>query len=183
MKQKTEAQLRQNGREWGEVKLGEGSIRDVEFTVQLLQLAYGEDRPEILSGNTLDALARLTSFHLISAEEARILTDGYIFLRTVEHHLQMMDYRQTHRLPQEPAALAHLARRLGFRGDQPGDQFLAAYHQHVISIRSVFLLYVGGTKMSHPPDANHFESAGYTTGRAPSPRPHGALLLRTFPSR
>jgi [glutamine synthetase] adenylyltransferase / [glutamine synthetase]-adenylyl-L-tyrosine phosphorylase len=152
MKQKTEAQLRQNGRAWGEVKLGEGSIRDIEFTVQLLQLAYGDKQPEILSANTLDALARLTSFHLISAEETRILTDGYTFLRTVEHHLQMMDYRQTHSLPQEPQALAHLARRLGFHGDQPGEQFLARYHQHVISIRTVFLRYVGGTEMSLPPD-------------------------------
>ncbi|MDR3572721.1 MAG: hypothetical protein P4L50_02575 [Anaerolineaceae bacterium] len=154
MKQKTEAQLRQNGQAWGEVKLGEGSIRDVEFTVQLIQLAYGEKLPDILSGNTLNALGRLTSFHLISVEEARILTDGYIFLRTIEHHLQMMDYRQTHRLPQESDALAHLARRLGFHADQPGEQFLTAYHQHVISIRSVYLRYVGGTKMSLPLDPN-----------------------------
>jgi len=152
MKQKTEAQLRQNGRDWGEVKLGEGSIRDVEFTVQLLQLAYGDKQPEILSANTLDALARLTSFHLMSTEEARILTDGYIFLRTVEHHLQMMDYRQTHSLPQEPDALAHLARRLGFRGDRPGEQFLDGYHQQVVSIRTVFLRYVGDTDMNLPPD-------------------------------
>ncbi|HMD87525.1 MAG TPA: hypothetical protein VKF38_00050 [Anaerolineaceae bacterium] len=157
MKQMTEAQLRQNGNAWGEVKLGEGSIRDIEFTVQLLQMAYGEKQPEILSANTLDALARLASFHFISAEEARILTDGYIFLRTVEHHLQMMDYRQTHKLPQEPADLAHLARRLGFHGDQPGELFLAAYYQHVISIRSVFLQYVGGKKMSLPSDSTNWK--------------------------
>jgi glutamate-ammonia-ligase adenylyltransferase len=153
MKQQTEAQLRQNGRDWGEVKLGEGSIRDIEFTVQLLQLAHGETQPEILSGNTLDALARLTSFHLFSAEEARILTDGYIFLRTIEHHLQMMDYRQTHSLPQEPEALGHLARRLGFRGDRPGEQFLAGYQEHVVSIRTVFLRYVGGAEMNLPSDS------------------------------
>jgi glutamate-ammonia-ligase adenylyltransferase len=152
MKRQTEDQLRQNGRSWGEVKLGEGSIRDVEFTVQLLQLAYGDKHPEILAGNTLDALARLTSFHLISVEEARILTDGYIFLRTIEHHLQMMDYRQTHSLPQDAEALAQLARRLGFRGDGPGEQFLAGYQQHVISIRTVFLRYVGSAEMSLPPE-------------------------------
>jgi glutamate-ammonia-ligase adenylyltransferase len=152
MKLQTEDQLRQNGRSWGEVKLGEGSIRDVEFTVQLLQLAYGSKHPEILVGNTLDALARLTSFHLISVEEARILTDGYIFLRTIEHYLQMMDYRQTHSLPQDAEALAQLARRLGFRGDAPGEQFLAGYQQHVISIRTVFLRYVGSAEMSLPPD-------------------------------
>ena len=152
MKLQTEDQLRQNGRSWGEVKLGEGSIRDVEFTVQLLQLAYGSKHPEIQVGNTLDALARLTSFHLISVEEARILTDGYIFLRAIEHHLQMMDYRQTHSLPQDAEALAQLARRLGFRGDAPGEQFLTGYQQHVVSIRTVFLRYVGSAEMSLPPD-------------------------------
>lgn len=152
MKQQTEAHLRQNGRDWGEVKLGEGSIRDVEFTAQLLQLAYGEQHPEILAANTLDALSRLTSFHLISVEEARILTDGYIFMRAIEHHLQMMDYRQTHSLPQDGEALAHLARRLGFRGEKPGEQFLAGYQQHGVSIRAVFLRYVGSAEMSLPPD-------------------------------
>ena len=163
MKRQTEDQLRQNGRSWGEVKLGEGSIRDVEFTVQLLQLAYGGKHPEILVGNTLDALARLTSFHLISVEEARILTDGYIFLRAIEHHLQMMDYRQTHSLPQDAEALAQLARRLGFRGEDPGEQFLAGYQQHGVSIRTVFLRYVGSAEMSLPPDPTLSKGPAGTT--------------------
>jgi glutamate-ammonia-ligase adenylyltransferase len=163
MKRQTEEQLRQNGRSWGEVKLGEGSIRDVEFTVQLLQLAYGAKHPEILTANTLDALARLTSFHLISVEEARILTDGYIFLRTIEHHLQMMDYRQTHSLPQDGEALANLARRLGFRGDAPGEQFLTGYQHYLVSIRKVFLRYVGSAEMSLPPDPTFYIEPAATT--------------------
>ena len=163
MKRQTEDQLRLNGHTWGEVKLGEGSIRDVEFTVQLQQLAYGDKHPEILTGNTLDALSRLASFRLISAEEARNLTDGYIFLRTIEHHLQMMDYRQTHSLPQNAEAQAHLARRLGFHGDQPGEQFLAGYHQHNISIRSIFLRYVGSIEMSLPPDPDLSKQLSTTT--------------------
>ena len=61
MKQRTEAQLRLNGRDWGEVKLGEGSIRDVEFTAQFLQLAYGAEQPEISARNTLEALVRLAA--------------------------------------------------------------------------------------------------------------------------
>ena len=61
MKQRTESQLRRNGKVWGEVKLGEGSIRDVEFTAQFLQLAHGFEQPEIQSGNTLDALVRLAA--------------------------------------------------------------------------------------------------------------------------
>ncbi len=148
MKQRTEAQLRLNGRAWGEVKLGEGSIRDVEFTAQFLQLAYGAARPDILSANTLEALVRLAAAELIRLEEMRILTEGYVFLRTIEHYLQMMDYRQTHSLPPDPMALAGLARRLGFSGEKPGELFIERYEQHGAAIRSVFLHYVGGLEMT-----------------------------------
>jgi glutamate-ammonia-ligase adenylyltransferase len=147
MKQRTEAQLRQQGRDWGEVKLGEGSIRDVEFVAQYLQLAHGAQQPDIRSRNTLDALARLSAHELIGANEYRVLAEGYIFLRTVEHHLQMMHYRQTNTLPNELEALAHLARRLGFRGKAAGDQFLTRYQQHVAAVRAIYLKHVGSEPM------------------------------------
>lgn len=147
MKQQTEAHLRQNGRHWGEVKLGEGSIRDVEFTVQYLQLAYGSRFPEIIHVNTLESLSRLAANHLLSLDDHRILAEGYIFLRTIEHHLQMMHYRQTHTLPQDTEAIAQLARRLGFRGTAPGEAFLSRYEQHGSAIRSVYLRYIGGAEM------------------------------------
>ena len=144
MKQRTEAQLRLNGRAWGEVKLGEGSIRDVEFTAQFLQLAYGAARPEILSANTLDALVRLAAAELIQLDEHRVLSEGYIFLRTIEHYLQMMHYRQTHSLPDDATALAALAQRLGFEGENPGKKFVERYEQHGAAIRAVYMRYVGG---------------------------------------
>jgi glutamate-ammonia-ligase adenylyltransferase len=147
MKRRTEVHLRQQGREWGEVKLGEGSIRDVEFVTQYLQLAHGADLPEIRSRNTLDALGRLSTHGLLSPHEHRVLADGYVFLRTIEHHLQMMHYQQTHTLPDEPEALGHLARRLGFRGEGAGDQFLARYQQHCAAIRATYLRHLGGDEM------------------------------------
>ena len=145
MKQRTEAQLRQNGRFWGEVKLGEGSIRDVEFTAQFLQLAYGAAQPEILSPTTLDALVRLAAAELIHLDEHRVLSEGYIFLRTIEHYLQMMHYRQTDSLPEDAAALATLAQRLGFTGENPGSKFVERYEQHGAAIRAVYMRYVGGS--------------------------------------
>ena len=144
MKQRTEAQLRQNGRFWGEVKLGEGSIRDVEFTAQFLQLAYGAAQPEILSPTTLDALVRLAAVEMIQLDEHRVLSEGYIFLRTIEHYLQMMHYRQTHSLPEDAAALETLAQRLGFAGENPGRKFVERYEQHIAAIRAVYMRYVGG---------------------------------------
>ena len=147
MKQRTEFHLRQQGREWGEVKLGEGSIRDVEFVTQYLQLAHGAELPGVRSQNTLDALGRLSARGLLSLHEYRVLVDGYVFLRTIEHHLQMMHYRQTHTLPDGPEALGHLARRLGFRGEGAGDQFLARYQQHCAAIRATYLRHLGGDEM------------------------------------
>lgn len=143
MKTKIESHLRQQGRDWGEVKLGQGSIRDIEFVTQYLQLAYGDTHPEIRSHNTLDALARLYAAGFVSPDEYRVLADGYTFLRPVEHWLQMMHYRQTHTLPSEPEPLTLLAQRLGFQGPSAGDKFLARYQQHTAAIRTVYQAHLG----------------------------------------
>jgi glutamate-ammonia-ligase adenylyltransferase len=149
MKRRTEAYLRQQGREWGEVKLGEGSIRDVEFVTQYLQLAHGASQPQIRGRNTLEALGQLSASGFLSADEYRVLADGYTFLRTIEHHLQMMHYRQTYTLPSEPEALVQLARRLGFQGQGAGDQFLARYQQHCAAIRAIYLQHLGSDQMEN----------------------------------
>ena len=85
MKEKIEAGLAKTGKTWGEVKLGQGSIRDVEFVVQYLQLIHGGKEPAVRSFNTLEALVRLADFGFLHADEYRLLTDGYVFLRTIEH--------------------------------------------------------------------------------------------------
>ncbi len=147
MKDRTESHLRAQGRDWGEVKLGEGSIRDIEFVAQSLQLIYGARQPEIRSRNTLDALARLLRFGLLPLDDYRILSDGYIFLRTIEHHLQIMHYRQTTTLPRDPSDLAQLARRLGFEGPGAAELFLARYGQHQTAVRALYLKYLGDRPM------------------------------------
>jgi glutamate-ammonia-ligase adenylyltransferase len=139
MKQRTEEFLKQKGREWGEVKLGVGSIRDIEFVVQSLQMTH----PNIRTRATLKAIPRLREEGLVTPAEARVLTDGYVFLRTIEHYLQMLDYRQTYTLPSDPAAIALLARRLGFEGPHAGESFVARYQEHCEAIRTVFLRQVG----------------------------------------
>jgi glutamate-ammonia-ligase adenylyltransferase len=139
MKLRTEEFLRKKGRKWGEVKLGEGSIRDVEFVVQSLQLTH----PSIRTRATLKAIRQLRENELLTIPEAHILTEGYIFLRTTEHYLQMIDYRQTYTLPADSTALKLLARRLGFEGQEAGEQFIERYERHCTAIRSIFLKYVG----------------------------------------
>lgn len=146
MKQKIEAGLAKTGKTWGEVKLGQGSIRDVEFVVQYLQLIHGGKEPAVRSFNTLDALVRLADFGFLHADEYRLLTDGYVFLRTIEHALQLVHNKQTHELPQDEAELKYLARRLDFGTAQ---QFLAHYKQHGESVRRVYDRYLGQRDKAH----------------------------------
>ncbi|HFB52129.1 MAG TPA: glutamine synthetase adenylyltransferase, partial [Anaerolineae bacterium] len=138
MKTRIESNLRKKGRGWGEVKLGAGSIRDIEFLTQYLQLAHGDTHPDVRSQNTLDGLARLTAHGFLSADEHRILSEGYTFLRSVEHWLQMLHFRQTHTLPTDPAALTALAQRLGFAGENAGAQLVDHYTRHTEAIRAVY---------------------------------------------
>ncbi|MEQ9065255.1 MAG: glutamine synthetase adenylyltransferase, partial [Gimesia chilikensis] len=139
MKQRIEETLKKKGKEWGEVKSGKGSIRDVEFTTQYLQMANGAKYPSIRSINTLDGLVRLVDHGLIQADEYRHLTSGYVFFRKIEHALQLMHYNQEHHMPTDERELAYLARRLDF---QDGKQLVQYYEQHRKAVRSIYRKYI-----------------------------------------
>ncbi|MEX0724883.1 MAG: glutamine synthetase adenylyltransferase [Planctomycetaceae bacterium] len=147
MKQKIEAELEKQGRKWGEVKSGAGSIRDIEFVVQFLQLRYGGENRSVRSINTLDALVRLADFGYLKADEYRILSSGYHFLRTIEHALQLMHYKQVHALPDDRRELSYLARRLDYAD---AEQFLKYYRQHCQQIRAIFEKYIGKEEPREP---------------------------------
>ncbi|MCU1602383.1 MAG: (Glutamate--ammonia-ligase) adenylyltransferase [Frankiales bacterium] len=102
-----------------EVKLGPGGLRDVEFSVQLLQLVHGRVDDSVRSGTTLTALDQLAAGGYVGREDARHLAMAYRWLRGVEHRLQLHRLRRTHLLPPESdeAALRRLARSMGYRGD------------------------------------------------------------------
>ena len=108
-----------------DVKSGLGGIRDIEFLVQGLQLIHAPRQPDLLNGNTLSALERLKMQGLLPVEVAGQLQADYIFLRRVEHTLQIFEDRQIHAIPESAEARAALARRvLGL--DSTADQFVAA---------------------------------------------------------
>jgi glutamate-ammonia-ligase adenylyltransferase len=100
-----------------DVKNGEGGIRDVEFLVQGLQLIYGPERPWLVEGSTLRGLYALQEAHILPEQEADRLKEDYLFLRRVEHCLQILEDRQVHALPKEEKELTALAKRvMGTRG-------------------------------------------------------------------
>jgi glutamate-ammonia-ligase adenylyltransferase len=81
------------------IKLRAGGIRDIEFIVQALQLVNGGRNPSIRNANTIAALRLLHTASLVSSAEAAQIEEAYIFFRTLEHRLQMLEYAQTHSLP------------------------------------------------------------------------------------
>jgi len=103
-----------------DVKLSRGGIREIEFTVQLLQVVRGGQFPEIRTRSTLRALPRLAARGLIPHATANWLAQAYIFLRRVEHRIQFLDDQQTHLLPTQDADLAWIADSLGLPGRQNG---------------------------------------------------------------
>lgn len=124
----------------GEVKLGPGGIRTVEFFTQSLQIRHAGRIPELLTGNTLEALGRLNRYGILPGGRFGLLTDAYVFLRRVEHRLQLQGLQQRHALPSERRELERLARQMGFE-DRVGltarDQFLETYRKYMLSLQPV----------------------------------------------
>ena len=95
-----------------DVKLERGGIRDIEFLVQCLQRLHGGADPWVRHGGTMLALARLQDKGYLTGAEYGRLAQAYQFLRHLEHRLQFDEDRQTHRLPEDPAALQLIALRM-----------------------------------------------------------------------
>ena len=117
-----------------ELKKGPGGLRDIEFTVQLLQLVHGRTDPTIRSPNTLTALRQLSWGEYIDQADAVHFTTAYIHLRTVEHRLQLRDERQTHELPTGEADQVWAARASGF---DSLEAFQASHSRHQTSVREI----------------------------------------------
>ncbi|MBF0491763.1 MAG: hypothetical protein HQM15_03185 [Deltaproteobacteria bacterium] len=96
------------------VKLDEGGIREIEFFVQTLQLLFGGQQPSLQTPSTFEALKNLTQLKRISEQDESQLTDAYLFLRRVEHRLQLVHEAQTHNIPQNISEQMALARRMGY---------------------------------------------------------------------
>ena len=109
-----------------EVKSGHGGIRDVEFTIQFLQLLHGCEAPQLQTGNTLKAMDQLERIGCLTPQERSLLEKNYQLLRNIEHRLQLMFDLQTHVLPEEPEELQKLAIRLGY-ADKPDQTALEAF--------------------------------------------------------
>jgi glutamate-ammonia-ligase adenylyltransferase len=96
------------------IKLGRGGIREIEFFAQTQQLIAGGRNPALRDRDTLTTLDKLGGDRWIDAAACDQLKAAYVFLRTVEHRLQMVNDEQTQTLPAEREALERFARFLCF---------------------------------------------------------------------
>ncbi|WP_341916178.1 bifunctional [glutamate--ammonia ligase]-adenylyl-L-tyrosine phosphorylase/[glutamate--ammonia-ligase] adenylyltransferase [Polaromonas sp. YR568] len=110
-----------------DVKMSRGGIREIEFTVQLLQVVRGGQFPELRTRPTVDALQRVASAGLMAQATAEALMRAYDFLRRVEHRIQYLDDQQTHVLPTRDDDLAWIAQTLGYSSCCP---FLSELDMH-----------------------------------------------------
>lgn len=140
MKSRSEQEVAKKGLADRELKRGPGGIRDIEFTVQLLQLVHGSSDPELRSPTTLTILQEMAGAGYVDPDDADRLSDAYRFFRAVEHRLQLVDEQQVHTLPTDHGALDRLARVLGYRESPRGstsDQLLRDIRRHQAAVRSI----------------------------------------------
>lgn len=147
-----------------DVKLSRGGIREIEFTVQLLQVVRGGQFPELRTRPTLSALQRVAQAGLMSQTAADNLARAYVFLRQVEHRIQYLDDQQTHVLPTVDGDLQWIAHTMGY-SDTSG--FLAQLDAHRECVAYEFDALLGGAQpeckgcngngKQAAPDASDFE--------------------------
>ncbi|WUH96548.1 bifunctional [glutamine synthetase] adenylyltransferase/[glutamine synthetase]-adenylyl-L-tyrosine phosphorylase [Spirillospora sp. NBC_00431] len=137
MRRRVEADLNQRTADSErQLKLGPGGLRDVEFSVQLLQLVHGRSDETLRARATLDALDDLSRGGYVGRDDAAALSAAYRFLRRVEHLVQLHRLRRTHLVPDDEDGLRRLGRALGLRPD-PVREFTALWRRHAREVRRI----------------------------------------------
>ncbi len=157
-----------------DVKLSRGGIREIEFTVQLLQVVRGGQFPELRTRPTLDALQRVARAGLMPQATADALSRAYEFLRRVEHRIQYLDDQQTHVLPTQDEDLAWIAHTMGYAGCCP---FLSELDAHRELVAQEFDKLLGGASAKECKGCN-----GGPNGAKPA-APDLDALLAQLPER
>jgi glutamate-ammonia-ligase adenylyltransferase len=141
VKDMIDAKMADRGHGQRNVKLGIGGIREIEFFVQTIQVLAGRKVPVLLDRSTLGSLDRLARRKLLSIKERDALTAAYLFLRDVEHKLQMVHDLQTHSLPAETDELERCAIRMGYGAEDRKkaiECFQADHQRHTEMVHRTF---------------------------------------------
>lgn len=107
------------------IKLTSGGIRDIEFSIQAMQLLNGGKEKDLRSGNSLLTIESLSQKNILTNSEAANFNEAYIFYRRIEHYLQLMNDQQTHSIPAEGELIGKLAHFLGLKDPGSFKKYLA----------------------------------------------------------
>jgi glutamate-ammonia-ligase adenylyltransferase len=90
------------------LKLGPGSLSDIEWTAQLLQLQHG-----VVAAGTNRALEALVAAGALDPSDGRVLQEGYRFCERTRNRLALIREVPGDSLPTTGHQLTTLARSLG----------------------------------------------------------------------
>jgi glutamate-ammonia-ligase adenylyltransferase len=118
-----------------QIKLGPGGLRDIEFTVQLLQLVHGRTDDSVRQRDTISAINALAAASYIGRVEATQFADSYKFLRLLEHRIQLSEMRRTHLMPTSDAKRRALARAVDLK--LSAEQLITRWEAVKVEVRAL----------------------------------------------
>ena len=118
-----------------QIKLGPGGLRDIEFTVQLLQLVHGRSDQSIRVRDTLGALEALSNGSYIGRDDAERFSAHYRFLRLLEHRIQLSAMRRTHLMPTDEQARRSIARAVSL--ELTAEQLISRWEKVKLEVRDL----------------------------------------------
>ncbi|MBU3567547.1 bifunctional [glutamate--ammonia ligase]-adenylyl-L-tyrosine phosphorylase/[glutamate--ammonia-ligase] adenylyltransferase [Polynucleobacter alcilacus] len=170
-----EAEKKSSGHEGRsrDIKLGRGGIREIEFLAQMFQLMRGGTDPRFRARPTLDVLTLIQQQDILPAEEVDALKAAYVFLRRLEHRIQVWDDQQTHYLPDDESIRERLAIAMGKQDQsQNGAAFMADLDLHQNHVARLF------EKAFLLDDSTRLDLAPLATDWEPDPQFFPQALLR-----
>lgn len=137
----------------GNIKLGVGGIREVEFVAQVFQLIRGGREPEFQTRSVIEALSVCEEHRLIDPGAVSELLEGYAWLRKVEHVLQEINDDQTQTLPDDEVNRLRVLQATGYKD---WDAFMSALQQQMQNVHQHFLDVIGGEDEMYSPEDSEF---------------------------
>ena len=134
-----EAEKRSSGRQGSlrDIKLGRGGIREIEFLAQMFQLMRGGTDPRFRVRASLEVLELIKRCGILPADEIEALQAAYVFLRRLEHRIQVWDDQQTHYLPDDQEARMRLAQAMMGKGGN-AHVFISELDRHQNNVAQLF---------------------------------------------
>jgi glutamate-ammonia-ligase adenylyltransferase len=129
-----------------DIKRGYGGIREIEFFVHVFQLLYGGEVRKLRIGILPTVIRELSNEGFLSQNDAHALSESYLFLRRLEHLLQMKDDLQTYSLPSQPDELKTLSKKMNFPHER---DFTSELRLKRLMVRDMYISLLGGPETRH----------------------------------